>query len=262
MITKINEIWTITIPVFSFITVFSSAFLNRQKQISYVTNTALFNDKLTVDLSTFSKFTYHYLPKDSKKLKICFIAPDCVDWTTLNGDLPLNFSLHNIEFVFATITDISVFLRNGLTFHSEWLFIFCGFNNWHTIIATIHSSSLEGSPSNEGIVISGGDTSKRHLVSPMSIKLHTFLFLLAGFDITFLVNNIVFNIDKKLLTPQFNFQEFHHPTGISSLKRMETVDKNKRNNNNRNLYTDFAATAQENLSNDINESVGDQSKAN
>ena len=118
-----------TIPVFSFITVFSRAFLNRQKQITYVTNTALFNNIFTVDLSTFSKFTYCYLPKDSKKLKIWFIAPDCVDLTNLNGDLPMNFSLHNIEFEFTTITGVSAFLSNGPTFHSEWLFIFWGFNN-------------------------------------------------------------------------------------------------------------------------------------
>lgn len=98
------------------------------------------------------------------------------------------------------------------------------------------------------VVISGGDSAKRHLVSPMSIKLHTFLLLLAQFNRSLLVNNILFNIDKKFLIPQFNFLEMNHATGIKSLNYMVTVDKNKRNKNNRNLHTDFV---DENVYNEI-----------
>lgn len=65
-----------TIPVFSFITVFSNAFFNRQKQISYVANTALFNKEFTVDLYQLACFIYQVSKNGKKRFKICFIAPD------------------------------------------------------------------------------------------------------------------------------------------------------------------------------------------
>lgn len=52
-----------------------------------------------------------------------------------------------------------------------------------------------------GVVISGGDCSNRHLVSPISIKLHTFLLTLTFFNRDILVNNVIFNIDKKFIIP-------------------------------------------------------------
>ena len=76
MITKINEKWTLTIPVFSFITVFSNAFFNRQKQISYVANTALFNKEFTVDLYQLANSIYQVSKNRKKRFKICFITPD------------------------------------------------------------------------------------------------------------------------------------------------------------------------------------------
>jgi predicted nucleic-acid-binding protein len=65
-----------TIPVFSFITIFSSAFFNRQKQISYVANTALFNKEFTVDLYQLARLIYDVSKNRKKRFKICFIAPD------------------------------------------------------------------------------------------------------------------------------------------------------------------------------------------
>ena len=247
MIKKINEKWTITIPVFSFITVFSSAFLNRQKQISYVTNTALFNKEFTVELYQFAKFIYSVSKNRKKRFKICFIAPDYEIWSKLNGDLPHNFILHSIDFEFLSIDDISSWMMNGVSDERDTIFIFSGFNNWHSVTATIHSITLK--KGDQGVVISGGDSSKRHLVSPLSIKLHTFLLIITHFNRDILVNNVLFNIEKKFIIPQFNFQEVNHRS--LPMKIIDSVDKNKRNKNSRNLYTDFHI---ENVSSEIEQS--------
>lgn len=257
MIKNINEKWTMTIPVFSFITVFSSPFLNRQKQTSYVANTALFNKEFTVEVYMLAKFT-NGLSKNSKRLRICFIAPDSETWSKLNGDLPKSFILHNIAFEFLSIYDISYLFLNGVGNDREIIFIFIGFNNWHTIIATIYSITLEETKSH-GVVISGGDSSKRHLVSPMSIKLHSFLLILANFNRDILVNNVLFNIDKKFIIPQFNFQEKNHP--YLHMKLIESVNKNKINKDSRNLHTDLhnVNVSSASDSQDVKESVAYQS---
>lgn len=147
-----------------------------------------------------------------------------------------HFILHNIEFEYLTINEISLLMISGLPNKKEIFYIFTGFSFWHSVTATINSITLE-QIGDHGVVIYGGDTSKRHLVSPMSIKFHTFLFNLAGFDRDLLVNNVIFNIDKKFIIPQFNFQEMDHPR--LGIKRKDSVDKKKRNKNNRNLHTDF-----------------------
>lgn len=83
MILTNDPIHKIILPEISFITVFSGCFLNRQKQTSYVANTALFINK---DLK--HKFVIDNLlknisflsPKDALKnndvFKICFVVPD------------------------------------------------------------------------------------------------------------------------------------------------------------------------------------------
>lgn len=49
----------------------------------------------------------------------------------------------------------------------------------------------------------GGYSSKRHLISPISIKLSNFLLILSGFNEDNLVSNIEFHIDKNLIAPRF-----------------------------------------------------------
>ena len=144
--------------------------------------------------------------------------------------------MHNIDFYFLSIYDISCYMSNGLANDRETIYILSGFDNWHSVTATIHSISLK-EKGDHGVVISGGDSSKRHLVSPMSIKLHTFLLILALFNRDFLVNNVLFNIDKKFIIPQFNFQEVDHPS--LPIKITDSEIKNKRNKNSRDLHTDF-----------------------
>lgn len=253
MIKKINDKWTLAIPCFSFVTLFSSPFMNRQKQIAYVANTALFNKSFQVDLEKFSRMLTNLSIMGNSRLQFCFIAPDNTDWSKYIGELPLEFRVHNIDFVFTDTSMFTEYLMNGNGKLSNKLCIFCGFGNWHSITKSINDVSLLIN-SQKGVVISGGDPTKRHLVSPISMKLHTFLLLLAHFDLSFLVNNILFNIDKKFLIPQFNFQDIAHPTGINSLNYKASVEKNKRNKNNRNLHTDFFVD-EVNVYNEIDQSA-------
>lgn len=110
---------------------------------------------------------------------------------------------------------------------TKCIFIFVDFKCWHDIVSDIFNISY--STTNSAIVISGGDTSKRHLVNDISIKLHHFLFLLADGDEDFLVRNVIFNIDKKYLAPKFCVK----PTdpkdyGILHNEPKMLVDKNKK----------------------------------
>lgn len=117
-------------------------------------------------------------------------------------------------FEFSYILEFSVRLLD-IANRSKIEVLYCGFENWHSIIKSINYISSKIKPEFGGIVISGGDSSKRHLVSPISIKLHSFLLLLANFNKPFLVNNILFNIEKKFLIPQFNFQTTDYKSDFS-----------------------------------------------
>lgn len=228
-----------TIPSLSFITVFSSPFFNREKHLSYVANTGLFRKELTIDIQQLSTFTYtiHSNTKP-KNLLIWFIANTDESWTNLNGDIPMNFVLHNIEFVFITYEEFGIRMnRNSFPREKDSIFIFLGLNSWHTLTKNIFLTGLQMNEGvNCGVVISGGDSSKRHLVSPLSIKLHSFLLRLTGFNTDWLVNNVLYNIDKKFLVPQFNLQELDHPY-IGGMKTSKLTEKKKKNLD---LHTDLS----------------------
>lgn len=97
----------------------------------------------------------------------------------------------------------------------------------------------------KGVVISGGDSSKRHLVSPLSLKLHTYLLILSNFDQQFLVENVLFNIDNKFLIPQFNLlKRVRAPGTFIEREVVVCIDRNKDNKDSRNLNTDLVDTNQ------------------
>lgn len=256
MFQKINKRWTMTIPALSFITIFSSPFLNREKHLSYVANTGLFRKELAIDIKQLSTFNYTIRTNTKqKKLLIWFIANDDEFWTNANGDIPMNFFLHNIEFVFITFEEFAIKMnRNSLPSERDSIFILCEFNSWHYITKNIFLTGLQmNEGENCGVVISGGDSSKRHLVSPLSIKLHSFLLRLTGFNSDWLVNNVLYNIDKKFLVPQFNLQEINHPY-IGGAKTSKLTEKKKKNLN---LHTDLSIVT-DSIKN-VNNSVTEQS---
>lgn len=193
---------------------------------------------MAIDIQLLSKFTYTIRSNTKpKKLLIWFIANDLEFLQKANGDIPINFVLHNIEFVFITFEELAIKMnRNSLPSETDSIFILCEFNSWHYITKNIFLTGLhmkEGE--NCGVVISGGDSSKRHLVSTLSIKLHSFLLRLTGFNTDWLVNNVLFNIDK-FLVPLFNLQEINHPY-IGGLKTSKLTEKKKKNLN---LHTDLS----------------------
>lgn len=75
MIRQINEKYILTLPALSFISHFSNSFLNRQTQMSYVVQTALFNKDLEIELSTLINNIIN-ITKSDANFRILFIAPD------------------------------------------------------------------------------------------------------------------------------------------------------------------------------------------
>jgi hypothetical protein len=110
--------------------------------------------------------------------------------------------VEKIQFYFAPLDEFTNFLHEGYRFDQQRvLIVFLNFINWHDIVSNIFNISLNFNP--KGIVISRDDSSKRHLVSPLSIKLNSTLLTLSDLDDNFFFNNNLFNIDKKFIIPQF-----------------------------------------------------------
>lgn len=98
--------------------------------------------------------------------------------------------------------------------------------SWHEITKAIFQYSSEITGDNYGFVISGGDASRRHLNSQLDLKLNAFLLALTGFNLTFLLRSAIYNVDKRIVTPQFNLQQVMRPyhDGINTHK-VELVER-------------------------------------
>lgn len=103
----------------------------------------------------------------------------------------------DIEKFTHSLMDLNTYTTN------RYYFIFYGFNNWTSIVESIYNLSMSEKP----ILLSGGDSFKRHLVSPIELKLLNFLLILADFNEQWLLDNTVFNVDKKYIAPAFNFEK-------------------------------------------------------
>ena len=99
------------------------------------------------------------------------------------------------------LEDVSWLLSKPIPFENRFYFIFFGFDNWSTIASNIYNINMERRE--KPVSSTGGYSSKRHLISPISIKLSNFLLILSGFNEDNLVSNIEFHIDKNLIAPRF-----------------------------------------------------------
>jgi hypothetical protein len=100
--------------------------------------------------------------------------------------------------------------RNKTTSETKNIWIFSGFDCWNQIITYIDRLSK--------IVLTGGDSSRRHLVEGLSLRLNWFFFLfeLVNIQIYDLIDNIVFDLDDKLpkylIAPCKNLTTSKHET--------------------------------------------------
>lgn len=99
MIEKINEQYFIVVPRISFITVFSKAFLDRHKKISFVVKTSLLNQSIYSEINTFIHNLY-CLTRSQDHFHINYIYNKCDYLKEYNKSLPDNFNYQNINFNF------------------------------------------------------------------------------------------------------------------------------------------------------------------
>jgi hypothetical protein len=213
----------------SFITNFSGPFLNRQNQLSYVAKTALFKEDFTFNIQSLnSRMTCVY---KEKRTMVFFIYPSAKRLLELMPEAKEDhdYDCGVISFIFLSMDNFVQCVLNKELQQSKtkYIFIFVDFKCWHDIVSDIFNISYR--TTNSAIVISGGDTSKRHLVNDISIKLHYFLFLLANGDEDFLVRNVIFNLDKKYLAPKFCVKSTDRDNyGVLRNEPKMLADKNKK----------------------------------
>ena len=212
MIKIINDKFLLTIPKFTFICLFSDFFLNRQQQMSYVVKAALIDNHPYIELNI---LIHNYMlimgNKSVNRINLLFICPDYKFCENINPELGTQFSYNILHFKYISIKDFTYKLSEGLNVNSNTIYLFCGFKDWHSIVLNIFNESLI--LKNKGLMLSGGDPSKRHMVSPLLIKLNLYLLALFNLNQDVLIKNILFNINKKYLTPQFSSEIYYKSLG-------------------------------------------------
>lgn len=227
MIEKNNDQFFLIVPRVAFITVFSKSFLNRQAQASHVVKTSIFKEEIVIEITSLIDNLFN-LTRSENPFYIFYIAKSEKYFTDFNPNIPRDYNYYNIYFRFYDIKKFSESFRPLKT--SEFpivdraIYIFCDFENWHTILLSIFNNS---SIDNEGgIVLNGGDSSKRHVIDMLSIKLNIYLLALSGINLEFISKNLLFNIDKKYLIPQFDFHKYTiQPSKGINLDKIATITK-------------------------------------
>lgn len=206
-----------------------------------------------------------YINRDGKYLKIIFISHDSYLKYFLGLDINKN-KIHNDD-------HFNELFMQTFTHKDNSLFVFKNIS-WAYIVDSLNKLNVQ---------LTGGMSNRRHLTSPLSIRHHTYLLALFNYDSIALTKCVEFNnINKDWVLPrtdvtvggksnvQFkkdgsvvinesdeNYPEFNAslcdksvpPFTIIDESEVETtVDKNKRNKNNRNLHIDFPETHEDNVS--------------
>ena len=227
MIEKNNDKYFLIVPCLSFLTVFSKAFLNRQSQISYVVKSSIFKEDFIIEINSFVENLFN-LTKSDKPFYIILISKEYKYFTDFNPSLPQNFNYYNIYFKFYDIKEFSYNFKSLKTspfpIVDRAIYIFCDFENWHRILVSLfENSSIDNQG---GAIFSGGDSSKRHLLDILSIRLNTYLLALSNLNLEFITNNLLFNIDKKYLIPQFDFHRYSiQPSKGINLDKIALISK-------------------------------------
>ncbi len=212
----------LNVPAYSFIAYLSLPFYNRQQQITYATTTSIFSSDFYVDLNWFESIISKTIKKE---IFINIIIPSDKKY-----DENLNYAsgIHKyIHFNILTLDELALNLSTPNYAIKNVYYIFIGFSSWHSIVKDIYNYGIN--QNQKGITITGGDSSKRHLASPISIKLHMFLLILSRFNEELLINNNLFHTDKKLIIPNFKFDKVTlSPNTIFEEDINILLDKNKK----------------------------------
>lgn len=237
---------SIFIPKGSFITTFSNSYLDRNNVTALVACSALFNTNLNISYNIFETFFKNFDDIDEMKYTPDYVINDYYKFFLIYPELPSNFDKTNnlirLKNLTIIVTDFKTFANQLICYdipRKQMNRIFCAFikhDNWHWIAAKFFNDY--------NIFISGGDVSKRHMVSPVSINLHFFLLILCKANRSLLRRMLLFSIDKQLLIPGKPKQKNSHSSVNINQKRLFHTNSNLRDSNpsynqNINLYSNI-----------------------
>lgn len=189
----------------SFITCFSPFDkYNGNKDIIAYSTLLKINIEVDLEISTFflfkmgiEKLTIIYVIRENFDLEF---SREIALFASHNDHFKnLSFKLVNLKKYLELIEkgELNPFSGDFYTQHS--LYIFHGFN-WSEIVFE-YKRCLN-------INISGGSTTKRHLLSHLVLRLNSYLLAFFGFNYKALADSIVFdNIDKRKTLPRFDFNK-------------------------------------------------------
>lgn len=190
----------LVIPQLSFITTFSNPFYTkRNAEIpQIIAKTALFEIPLIIPFD-YIEFAFQYLPHH---IRFDPISGEPIARYTLyivvHNNLP-EIKEYRIQNIWIKVIDINTYFnlytkRSDLNDMKFVYFIFVDFSCWGDIV----SQSMK----NFNISISGGDTSKRHLLSDVSVRLNFLILIFTGLNLDFVNKHLLFNtVDKKFIAP-------------------------------------------------------------
>lgn len=258
--------FSIIIPRLAFISFLGAPFYNRQSQLSFVVNTALLKHSQIIELDYLSNsfnVSQGYPPLQDKVMMTLY-------YITSNTEEQIE-SYHaeklkrNISMKYINIRDFAILLGTPRLqdemFKNRCYFIFIGFNNWNSIVRDVYNINLE---ENYGyytdkfpVMLTGGDTARRHLVNHSSIKLHFFLSIIFKHNEVTMLDNIILKADKKFIAPNFDFHKRkyigpseHFPWNLEEKECNVLSTKNKKSNLTNNINIDLSPTLHSNSENE------------
>lgn len=230
MIVRTKEQMILKVPSLSFITVLSNPFLNRQSQLTFSLKTFLNKTLFEIDFFDLVKNYFNSYADRNKVqfLDIIFVAPhmDSYKYLVNKDDFSKEYPHGNLLYV-----DLEMFIKiaHSSNFMDRTvIFIFIGFRTWHEIVADVYNYSLQmyGKPLN----LSGGDSSKRHLINDITIILMNFINMCFNYKQDIIKEQMIFNINKNYIAPRVKYGSLEEL--VSNHLKPQIEQEGSTNNNN------------------------------
>ena len=130
MIKLVNNVPHLIIPHFSFISVLSTPFFNRQAQLSYAVNSALLKRILTIDLAKVDLYFSSMVKPMDKCINFVFIVPDLKNDFIQNHDKNHGKKFGCIRFIYGDMNYFTKLVKSTEYLTNErYYFFFIGFDN-------------------------------------------------------------------------------------------------------------------------------------
>jgi hypothetical protein len=193
--THYHEGATFYFPKHSFLTVFSKPFTPKHSENKYhiSAQTVLIKENMAYHYSTLDKFFQDLNPQ--RVVREITDYSIYIVWLNLEENKERSIELNNFHIHIISLNTFADMLNDpeNLKLHNNRFFLFSRFHCWADIAIVA---------ANKGITISGGEASKRHLLSPIAYKLSLLLSYRFGGDLETLSKYISYeDMPRKLYAP-------------------------------------------------------------